>query len=142
MRRDILEADAGALANTLRTQLLRPLVGFNFGWEHQTPYFNFNIEEEEDLKAVAETYKILLEAGYPLTLEHVSDRFGVPLPEAGQEVIGQGSGVRGRGTLPCCPCEMAGNWKLLSVTGRSYGHSRRWQSLLRKLCKRLSPLRW
>jgi phage gp29-like protein len=98
VRRDILEADAKALDQTLRMQLLRPLVGFNFGWDKPVPYFDHNIEEDEDLKAVAETYKLLGEMGYPLTLEHVSDRFGVPLPEAGQTLLnkGQGSGVRGQ----------------------------------------------
>jgi phage gp29-like protein len=32
-------------------------------------------------------YKGLGEMGYPLTAEHVSERFGVPLPEAGQIVL-------------------------------------------------------
>ena len=33
VRRDLVEADSQALATTLREQLLRPLVGFNFGWD-------------------------------------------------------------------------------------------------------------
>lgn len=88
VRRDLVVADAEALATTIREQLIRPLAGFNFGWDKPLPYFRFNLEEEEDLKSVAETYEILGRMGFPLTKEHVSDRFGVPLPESGQETIG------------------------------------------------------
>lgn len=88
VRRDLLEADAEALAATIRQQLLRPLVGFNFGWDATLPYFEFALEEEEDLRQVAETYEILGRMGYPLTKEHLSERFGVPLPEPGQELVG------------------------------------------------------
>ncbi len=97
VRRDLMEADAEALAATLRAQLIRPLVGFNFGWEAPLPYFVFDLAEEEDQKQVAETYKILKEIGYPLTLEHLSERFNLPLPREGQEVAsGQGPGARGQ----------------------------------------------
>ena len=104
VRRDLIVADAEALANTLRGQLIRPLVGFNYGWEAPLPYFVFDLAAEEDQKQVAETYKILNEIGYPLTLEHLSERFGLPLPEPGQETVpvagarGQGPGARGQGS--------------------------------------------
>lgn len=89
VRRDLLEADAQSLAKTMRLQILRPLVGFNFGWDQAVPGFGFNIAEEEDLKAVAETYKILAEIGYPLSQQHISERFGVPLPQKGEVTVGQ-----------------------------------------------------
>lgn len=81
VRRDLLEADCKSLAKTIRLQMLRPLVGFNFGWDKAVPGFHFNIAEDEDLKALSETYKNLSEMGYPITVKHISERFGIPEPE-------------------------------------------------------------
>jgi phage gp29-like protein len=95
VRRDLVEADAQALGNTLREQLLRPLVGFNFGWDKPVPWFRFRFEEEEDLKALSVVYRNLAALGLPLDLEHVAERFGVPLPEGaagGSAGSGESSG--------------------------------------------------
>lgn len=83
VRRDLVEADAQALAATLREQLLRPLVGFNFGWDRPVPWFRFRYEEEEDLKTLSEVYRNLAALGVPLSAEHLAERFGIPLPAAG-----------------------------------------------------------
>jgi phage gp29-like protein len=80
VRRDLVEADAQALATTLREQLLRPLVGFNFGWDKPVPWFRFRFEEEEDLKTLSQVYRNLAAMGVPLSMEHIAERFGIPLP--------------------------------------------------------------
>ncbi len=80
VRRDLVEADAQALAQTLREQLLRPLVGFNFGWDTPVPWFRFRHEAEEDLKTLSEVYRNLADIGLPMDLEHLAERFGIPLP--------------------------------------------------------------
>lgn len=87
VRRDLVEADAQALAQTLREQLLRPLTGFNFGWEKPVPWFRFRYEEEDDLKTLSEVYRNLVEMGLPVSREHVAERFGIPLPREGEELI-------------------------------------------------------
>jgi phage gp29-like protein len=92
VRRDLVEADAQALAQTLRDQLLAPLVGFNFGFEKPVPWFRFRVEEEEDLKTLSEVYRNLAELGVPLSLEHVNERFGIPPTQPGQETVGKGKG--------------------------------------------------
>jgi phage gp29-like protein len=79
VRRDLVEADAQALATTLREQLLRPLVGFNFGWDKPVPWFRFRFEEEEDLRTLSVVYRNLAAMGVPLDLEHLAERFGIPL---------------------------------------------------------------
>ncbi len=79
VRRDLVEADAQALASTLREQLLRPLVGFNFGWDRPVPWFRFKYEEEEDLKTLSEVYRNLAALGAPISSEHLAERFGIPL---------------------------------------------------------------
>jgi len=78
VRRDLVEADAQALATTLREQLLRPLVGFNFGWDRPVPWFRFKYEEEEDLKTLSEVYRNLAALGLPLSRQHLAERFGIP----------------------------------------------------------------
>ena len=82
VRRDLVEADAQALGTTFREQLLRPLVGFNFGWDQPVPWFRFKYEEEEDLKTLSEVYRNLAAMGVKLSPEHLAERFGMPLPTA------------------------------------------------------------
>ena len=87
VRHDLIKADCEALAKTLRFQAVRPLVGYNFGWDKPLPWFNFKFEPPEDLKSLSEVYKNLSEINYPLTAEHVSERFKVPMPEKSQTVL-------------------------------------------------------
>jgi phage gp29-like protein len=87
VRNDLIKADAEALAKTFRFQLIRPLVGYNFGWDKPLPWFKFRYEPPEDMAALSTVYKNLHEINFPLTQEHVSDRFKVPLPEKGQTVL-------------------------------------------------------
>ena len=79
VRQDLVKADAQALAATLREQLLRPLVGFNFGWDKPVPWFRFRFEEEEDLKTLSEVFRNLAAMGVPVDMEHVAERFGIPM---------------------------------------------------------------
>lgn len=87
VRQDLLEADCKALAHTLQQQLIKPIVGFNFGWDKPLPWIKFAYEQEEDLETLSTVYKNLAAIGMPLTQEHISERFGVPLPQADQKVL-------------------------------------------------------
>lgn len=87
VRLDLVKSDCWSLANTLRTQLLRPLVGFNFGWDTPAPWFQFYLQEPEDLKILSDVYRNVVDMGQPVAAEHVSDRFGIPLPEEGQTIL-------------------------------------------------------
>ncbi len=85
VRLDLLRADAHALARTLRDQLVRPLVGFNFGWDKPLPEVELPVEEAEDLKNLAEVFGILAEKlNYPFTLEQVAERFKLRTPKEGE----------------------------------------------------------
>jgi phage gp29-like protein len=90
VRRDLVEADAQTLAVTLREQLLRPLVGFNFGWDRPCPWFRFKLTEEEDLKTLSEVYRNLKEIGVPLQGDQVAERFGIALPRGGESQTTEG----------------------------------------------------
>ena len=83
VRRDLVEADAQMLAVTIREQLIRPLVGFNYGWDRPCPWFRFKLTEEEDLKTLSEVYRNLKEIGVPLRGDLLAERFGILLPPGG-----------------------------------------------------------
>lgn len=87
VRLDLLRADARALAATLRYQLIRPIVGFNFGWDTPLPKFYAELKEPEDYKAKAEVLdKVMNRTKVPKVWYH--EQMGVPLPKDGEETIG------------------------------------------------------
>jgi phage gp29-like protein len=81
VRRDIIQSDADSLASTLRGQLIKPLVGFNFGWDRNLPYLHFYFEEDIDLKAMSETYRNLTDMGVCIPHDHIAEVFGLPRSE-------------------------------------------------------------
>jgi phage gp29-like protein len=87
VRIDLLKADSRSCAGTIRQQIIRPIVGFNFGWDTPLPIYEADWEEPEDLKNLSTVYKNLVEMGQPVATEHVSKRFGVPLPKKGEAVL-------------------------------------------------------
>jgi len=99
VRQDLLEADCRALSKTIKKQLLRPLVGFNFGWDVPVPGHKFNYEPPEDLKATAETYKVLVEMGYDVSQEHIEERFGVPKRKENETPLSRPQPMPGMGPV-------------------------------------------
>lgn len=98
VRADLLKADAKALSQTITQQLIRPMVGFNFGWDSPVPEYRLIVDQPEDLKAVAETYQLLVAMGFDMSQEHLSDRFKVPIRKAGETPLGPfGSAVKDQG---------------------------------------------
>jgi len=87
VRIDLAKADTRADAATVRYQLIRPMVGFNWGWDTPVPGYAAVWNEREDLKSLSEVYKNVITFGQPVSPEHVSERFGIPLPEKGQAVL-------------------------------------------------------
>ena len=87
VRRDLIKADSEALAKSIRFQAIRPLVGYNFGWDKPLPWFVLKFEPPEDLKELSDVYVNLSEINYPLTVEHVSERFKIPTPRKGETVL-------------------------------------------------------
>jgi len=87
VRIDLLKADSRSIAGLLRQQLIRPIVGFNFGWDTPLPRYEADWKAPEDLKNLSDVYKNLVEMGQPVAAEHVSERFGVPMPKKGEAVL-------------------------------------------------------
>ncbi|MFW5490421.1 MAG: DUF935 domain-containing protein [Desulfovibrio sp.] len=83
VRGDLIEADCKGLARTFRGQILKPLTGFNFGWDCPVPKARFLYEPPEDLKALAEMYNILGDR-LDISQEHVAARFKIPMRKTGE----------------------------------------------------------
>ncbi|WP_018750699.1 DUF935 domain-containing protein [Paenibacillus sanguinis] len=87
VRHDLTVADCKALAATLRRDLIRPLVYFNFGEDRRIPYLRFDCEEADDLKQTAEIYDTLIsKVGLKVPTSHIYKKFSIPKPEADEEI--------------------------------------------------------
>lgn len=88
VRHDLMEADAVALAATIRRDIIRPLVEYNFGLDADIPSFSFATEEKEDQKELVEVYRTLVcDMGLEIPKAHVYKKFSIPKPEDGEEVL-------------------------------------------------------
>lgn len=88
VRHDLTVADAKALAVTIRRDIIRPLVEFNFGTDVDIPFFGFDCHEVEDQKEVVEIYKTLAcDMGLEIPKNHIYKKFNIPKPEDGEEVL-------------------------------------------------------
>jgi len=92
VRFDLTAADATALAETITQQILRPLVGFNHGWDVPVPRFAFKIEKPRDQGKEATALKTLVEAGFgpAIPLAVAQERFGIRPPKDGEATVGGG----------------------------------------------------
>lgn len=87
VRHDLTAADCRALAATLRRDLLRPLVMFNFGIADRIPKIRFDCDEAADQKEQAEIYSTLInDLGLKIPASHLYKIFAVPQPESGEAV--------------------------------------------------------
>ena len=87
VRAELTESDCLFLGATLTNQLIRPYVELNYGMSEEVPKFVFRFKKPENLLGIAELYEKLDGMGYPLSVEHLSDRFGVPIPEKGETIL-------------------------------------------------------
>lgn len=87
VRHDLTAADCKALAATLRRDLIRPLVFFNFGEDRRIPYIRFDCEEADDLKETVDIYSTLIcDIGLKIPTSHLYKKFSIPKPESGEEI--------------------------------------------------------
>jgi phage gp29-like protein len=91
VRQDLQRADAAALADTVRRDILMPLVGFNLGWDQvdRTPRFVVLLDEDENLEAEAKILgRLVKEVGVRAPQTWVHERFRIPQPKDGEAVYG------------------------------------------------------
>lgn len=85
---DYAESDAKKLASAIRDQILKLHCAYNYGDANLAPTPVFEAEQEEDLKADADTLNVLAEAvtaletsKWPIDRKAIADKFGVALKE-------------------------------------------------------------
>lgn len=88
VRDDLKKADCETAAKTIRRDLIRPLVGFNFGWDAPLPWFKLLYEDRADLDKEAARYKTLVETGLAIGNDHMYEKFGIPKPKDNEATIG------------------------------------------------------
>ena len=94
VRQDLTEADCKAVMETIRRDLIRPLVEFNFGIQAHVPYFVLNATDTDDLKETAEIISTLAATGLEIPKPWLYKKFNIPSPEEGEETIGKAMTVQ------------------------------------------------
>ena len=89
VRLDILFDDAQNLAATVNRDLIRLFVDLNFAGVTEYPQFRLRVEEPEDQVALIGIVEKAVAMGQPIGQKWFSDKFGIPLPEAGEDLLGQ-----------------------------------------------------
>lgn len=88
VRRDILESDAEELQNTVNAQLVRPFIDLNFGPQEAYPEFRFHLPETEDLTLLVTALEKLVPLGLKVEQSVIRDKFNLPDPDEGAELLG------------------------------------------------------
>lgn len=104
VRQDILESDSKGLQKTLKRDLIRPLVEFNYGAGCKIPWLKLGYESPEDMVQEASKYQTLVGGlGLPVAQEHIYEKFGIPMPEKGQTLLQPPSAAPNMGGLGAYP---------------------------------------
>ena len=84
----IARADAASLAATLRRDLLRPMVAFNFGPSAPVPSFAFAVDPAADLDRLSERLNRFVSDGGKVSQRTARNLLQIPDPEPGDELLG------------------------------------------------------
>ena len=87
VRRELVEADARAIAATLSRDLIAPIVRLNCGEDAPLPILRLVTEDAEDLGVLAGHVTALVAAGMPIPQWWVREKFGIPEAEDGEAVL-------------------------------------------------------
>lgn len=88
VRQDLLKADCLLLMSTIKTQLITPLVYYNFGANVGVPKFKLKFEPPEDLKSEADMLVSLTKTGFRnIPLSYIHRRFAIPEPKKSEATL-------------------------------------------------------
>ncbi|MDD5762211.1 MAG: DUF935 domain-containing protein [bacterium] len=87
VRKDLLIADAKQLCATINRQLVRAVVDLNMGPRAVYPKLRLQMEEAEDLTALAENLDKLVPMGVKVSASWTRDKFGIPDPDPEEELL-------------------------------------------------------
>lgn len=84
---DLVQSDAMAASHIISDQIIRPLVGFQFGPQEEYPYYNVLLKKPEDLLKEVQVDEALINAGVPLSQEYFYKRYGRPAPGEKETIV-------------------------------------------------------
>ena len=87
VRFDILRADVVRIAQTLKQQLVKPIIDLNFGPQDVYPSLEAAVSEPEDTVARVETIIPFLDRGLAVRTADVYELIGMPAPEDDDELF-------------------------------------------------------
>ena len=87
VRRDYVCADARMLMDVVNEQLVRPLVGLNFGENVKSPRWTIDLSPELDLTGEVTVDRQLLQMGVPLPLAYFHEKYGRPAPTGDEPLL-------------------------------------------------------
>lgn len=100
VRRDILESDAEELTATINAQLVKPFIDLNFGPQERYPTLKLYVPDQEDLAGLVDMLAKLVPLGLRVEQSIIRDKFGLPDPEDGAELLGGAPAVTPPPALP------------------------------------------
>lgn len=108
VRQDLLEADCISLDKAITSQLIIPLVIFNFGPQIKYPKYKTAYEPPEDLNKRIELDKILAkEIRLPMANNYFYETYNRPVPEKDEELVNPSVGGLGSNG-PMIPMKASG----------------------------------
>jgi phage gp29-like protein len=87
VRDDLREADARALARTIRRDIFEPFVRFNFGPDAKVPLFKLETPETEDLDQFSKAIAPLIDRGLKVRASEIRSKFNLATPADDDEVL-------------------------------------------------------
>lgn len=91
VRRDILVADAEALAEAVNEQLVPLIINLNYVGVTDYPTLSLPVPTPEDLVAFSAIVETAVNIGQPVSQAWFSEKFSIPLPSAGEAILGKPS---------------------------------------------------
>lgn len=100
VRKDLRDSDIRQLNSTLSRDLVYAIAAVNGlapDGPRRAPVFQLNTQEREDLTAYAQALPALVSVGLRPTVKWAHEKLGIPMPEAGEQVLGAGPALLGGG---------------------------------------------
>gem|GEM_PF-413623 len=87
VKEEIIESDAKELNETIREDILRPAVTFQFGENVEIPEYETVFEKAVDYDKLADTYGKLVNIGFEIPLEHAHTVFNIPQAKESEKIL-------------------------------------------------------
>ena len=81
VKREIIEADAMILDETITDEIVVPYVIYNYGPQDNYPYYQTDISESPDLLTEVQIDRGLQQMGFPVTQKYAKEKYGRPVPD-------------------------------------------------------------